>query len=236
MIVFPSTSKIGLILFSKEISCCIADSPRVVLDGLIARSHDDYSSISKLIGRNSAYIQQFIKRGTPRVLNEIDRGVIARYFGIDETLLGAPAHQGKAKGLIQIAIYDLYASAGAGSFQETEAVMGCIGFDRSWLHKLTSSDPARLSLIRVTGDSMTPTLLDGDLVLVDFAVIEAKPRDGIHVVRMGETLHIKRIAAHFRNDHISLTSDNPMYPTWSDLDRQSVYIVGRVLWFGRNLA
>jgi hypothetical protein len=214
----------------------LADGPRAVLDGLIARGNDDYSSISKLIGRNAAYIQQFIKRGTPRVLNEIDRGVIARYFGIEETLLGAPAHQGKTGGLVQIPMYDLDASAGAGSFHDTEAIIGGIGFDRSWLRKLTSSDPASLSLIRVTGDSMTPTLLDRDLVLVDFAIIEATPRDGIHVVRMDESLHIKRIAAHFRNDHISLMSDNPMYPTWRNLDRQSVDIVGRVLWFGRNLA
>jgi phage repressor protein C with HTH and peptisase S24 domain len=73
---------------------------------------------------------------------------------------------------------------------------------------------------------MISTLLDGDLVLVDLAVIDATPRDGIHAPRMGETLHIRRIAAHFRNDHIWLLSDNPMYPTWHDVDRQSVDIVG----------
>jgi hypothetical protein len=76
----------------------LADGPRAVLDGLIARGNDDYSSISKLIGRNAAYIQQFIKRGTPRVLNEIDRGVIARYFGIEETLLGAAAQPRQNRG------------------------------------------------------------------------------------------------------------------------------------------
>jgi hypothetical protein len=99
-----------------------------------------------LIGRNSAHIQQFIKRGTPRVFSKIDRGIIARYFEVDESLLGAPVGQGRAaKGLGQIPIYDLSVSAGAGSFNEAEAVTGYIGFDNRWLRQLTASEPASLS-------------------------------------------------------------------------------------------
>jgi phage repressor protein C with HTH and peptisase S24 domain len=234
---FSSFSKNRIILHFKGKILLLADSPRAVLQGLISRNREDYSSISRLIGRNSAYIQQFIKRGTPRKLAEIDRGILARYFDVDETLLGAPGNWDKAtRRLVQIPVYDLSASAGAGSFNEAEAVTGYIGFDNRWLRQQTASEPTSLSLISVTGDSMMPTLFDGDLVLIDCAVPEPTLRDGIYVVRMGETLHVKRVACAPGKDVISLLSDNPIYPCWTGLKRQSVDIVGRVLWFGRNLA
>ena len=47
---------------------------RESLDRLIKGSpKDGYASISGLLGRNHAYIYQFIKRGTPERLNEVDR-------------------------------------------------------------------------------------------------------------------------------------------------------------------
>ena len=46
------------------------------------------SSLSELLGRNPAYLQQFIKRGTPRKLEEGDRRRLAQFFGVDEVELG----------------------------------------------------------------------------------------------------------------------------------------------------
>jgi hypothetical protein len=60
------------------------------LDDLIRRSGEDYASLSRRIGRNPAYIQQFIKRGVPRRLNEMDRRALARHFNVPESFLGAP--------------------------------------------------------------------------------------------------------------------------------------------------
>ena len=60
------------------------------LDDLIRRSGEDYASLSRRLGRNPAYIQQYIKRGVPRRLNEVDRRTLARYFNVPESFLGAP--------------------------------------------------------------------------------------------------------------------------------------------------
>lgn len=60
------------------------------LDDLIRRAGEDYASLSRRIGRNPAYIQQFIKRGVPRRLNEVDRRALARHFNVPESFLGAP--------------------------------------------------------------------------------------------------------------------------------------------------
>ena len=65
--------------------------PRAVLQRLIDERREDYAGLSRLIGRNAAYIQQYVKRGTPKRLAEQDRRLLARYFGIPENLLGGPA-------------------------------------------------------------------------------------------------------------------------------------------------
>src|SRR3546814_14673076 len=67
---------------------------RTTLDRLIVERGENYSDISRLIGRNPAYIQQFIKRGTPRRLDEEDRRIIAQFLGISEHLLsGLPLRE-----------------------------------------------------------------------------------------------------------------------------------------------
>jgi len=43
---------------------------REELDRLILKGGYGYASISRLLGRNPAYVQQFIKRGSPRKLDE----------------------------------------------------------------------------------------------------------------------------------------------------------------------
>jgi phage repressor protein C with HTH and peptisase S24 domain len=89
--------------------------------------------------------------------------------------------------------------------------------------------------MRIEGDSMMPTLLNGDLVMIDIASMEARLEDGIYAVLTNERLQVKRIAVDPSNDQISLLSDNLLYPSWGGLGRDSVAIVGRVIWFGRSL-
>lgn len=42
------------------------EDARRALDELIQKRGVNYSSISRLLGRNAAYIQQYIRRGSPR--------------------------------------------------------------------------------------------------------------------------------------------------------------------------
>jgi hypothetical protein len=55
---------------------------RALLDDLISSRGETYARISLLIGRNPAYIQQFIKRGSPRALSVTDEATIAAYFDL----------------------------------------------------------------------------------------------------------------------------------------------------------
>lgn len=50
----------------------------------------DLKEISKQLGKNHAYIHQFIHRGSPKRLHPDDRAAISRILQIPETMLGAP--------------------------------------------------------------------------------------------------------------------------------------------------
>jgi len=213
------------------------DEARRALDELIlARKGCTYSGISRLLGRNVSYIQQYIRKGSPRYLDESDRNILARFFGVDERILGAPPHRSSpVVELVQIPVLDVEASAGHGALAEMENKSAQFGFDEGWLRKLTQSKAASLSIIHVIGDSMEPTLNDGDEVMVDLGDGQARLRDGIYVLRMDDALSVKRIAIEPQGRRISVVSDNAAYPSWRGLERRAINIVGRVLWFGRKL-
>ncbi|MCA8896196.1 MAG: S24 family peptidase [Amphiplicatus sp.] len=207
---------------------------RQELDRLIKSRKLRYSAISRLLGRNQTYIQQFIKRGSPRKLEEEDRRTLAAFFGVDEQVLGGPPPL-LSDGFISVPILDVDASAGFGAHAADEHGQARLGFEASWLRRLTNAKAPSLSIIRVMGDSMAPTLHDGDEVLVDASDGAARLRDGIYVMRTDDTLVVKRVALKPGTKAITIASDNAAYPSWHDVDRASIQFVGRVIWFGRTV-
>jgi phage repressor protein C with HTH and peptisase S24 domain len=218
------------------------DDPRTILDQLVRDRGEDYSRLSRLIGRNAAYIQQYIKRGSPRRLSERDRATLAAYFRIDEALLGGPERSSAstvalAQGLTLVPRLDVGASAGPGSLAEDERASATFAFDPRWL-RTVSAQPQQLAIIRVEGDSMAPTLADGDDIMVDPGDAADRLRDGIYVLRRDGVLLVKRMACRVaqRIGLVSIISDNPAYPREDDVAVASLAIVGRVVWAGRRIS
>lgn len=217
----------------------VTDDPRAYLETLIRQNGHDFAALSKMLGKNPAYIQQYIRRGSPKKLDEEDRRRLAEFYGVDERLLGAPAARDfqptgreSADGLLRIRQLQIGASAGPGSLADDEYAQS-MGFAPQWLRRL-GSDPAKLSLIVVDGDSMEPTLGDGDDIMVDHSAATGPLRDGIYVLRMDDVLLVKRLAMG-PSGKLSIRSDNPQYPAWEDISADSVNIIGRVVWTGRRL-
>jgi len=212
----------------------MSSDPRAELERLIQSHGDDYSALSRLVGRNPAYIQQFIKRGSPKNLPERERSILARYYGVEPQLLGAPEEVGGRRDSLKLVPkLAVGASAGAGALADGEALAGKVGFDEQWLRKL-GVEPRNVSLIRVDGDSMQPALNDGDDIMVDKGAALKPLRDGIHVIRIDGVLMVKRLAR-APGGRLSVLSDNPAYPSWPDRDPAEVQVVGRVVWVGRRL-
>jgi len=194
------------------------------------------SSLSELIGRNPSYLQQFIRKGSPRKLEEQDRRKLAEFFGVDEGELGAPedisyvktANRSAKRGeWVDVPRLDVGASAGPGALPQAEGAFDAFRFSRRWLSE-QGLDGAQLSAITVEGDSMEPLLRDGDEILVDRA---PRPfRDGIHVVRLGDSLMVKRVASAGAG-RLALLSQNLAYPP-VEVSADEVKIIGRVVWKG----
>lgn len=217
------------------------------LDDLIRAHGDDYASISRLLGRNPTYVQQFIKRGVPRRLSEEDRRRLAAHFNVPEQSLGGPEIRvgrampaagraaRRADDFVQIAYYDVGASAGPGGFAEDMPAQPSLAFQARFIRELASGSLEALSVIRVQGDSMWPTLSDGDEILVDAHDAAERLRDGIYVLKVDDALLVKRLALNPIGRTLTIKSDNETYPSWPDCDPVTVTIIGRVIWVGRRL-
>lgn len=201
------------------------DQRRALAHAAEARG-ESLSALSRLIGRNAAYLQQFVTRGSPRVLAEADRRKLARYLGISDLALGGPA----AEVLVPVTRVDVGASAGRGRLVEAE-LRGTLLLDPSLLRRLgVRADMA--STIRVEGDSMQPALCDGDEVLVDAARRTVGPRAAIYVFRREGQVAVKRLRA--MGGEVEIVSDNPAFAR-EVVYAQRIDVIGRVVWLHRSL-
>jgi phage repressor protein C with HTH and peptisase S24 domain len=215
------------------------------LDALITSRGEDYASLSRLLSRNASYIQQFIKRGVPRRLSESDRRILAGHFGIAEHLLGGPQGESRAimsrpglarapEDFVLIPQYQVSASAGPGALPDDERPAASIAFQAGFVRDLSNSALGSLAVLTVEGDSMFPTLANGDQILID-TEDRLSFRDGIYVLRVDDALMVKRLSLNPATRRLTIRSDNDAYPTWPDCDPAAVSVIGRVVWVGRKL-
>ena len=132
-----------------------------------------------------------------------------------------------------VPVFDVEASAGYGSIAEYEPQTTSLAFPPDYLKRLTSSSPRNLAIISVKGDSMEPTLLDHDIVLLDMSKKNLS-YDGLFVLRFDEALHVKRVGRAAKPGRITIISDNVAFPPIT-ADREDIEAVGKVLWYGRKV-
>ncbi|MCA0977950.1 S24 family peptidase [Qipengyuania flava] len=212
-------------------------SDRARLVEMTEKSRTSLASLSAMLGRNPSYLQQFVRKGSPRKLEEADRRKLAEFFGVDEVELGADPDLQRAGNTRDLQAVDfiavprlaLDASAGPGAFSAEEISFDAFRFSRRWLREM-GLEGADLSAIRVEGDSMEPTLRSGDEIFVDR---NKRSGEGIHVVRIGDTLHVKQVQASAPG-RIALISANEAYAP-IDLAREEVEVIGRVVWKGGRI-
>lgn len=133
-----------------------------------------------------------------------------------------------------IAVQNVEASAGSGSVVGEEYTQYSLAFPPDYLQSITSAPAEHLSIITVKGESMEPTLLHKDIVLLDTSKKDLS-YDGLFVLRFNDALHVKRIGRSPRRDHVTIISDNrALYPP-IEIAMQDVEPVGKVLWYGRKV-
>lgn len=124
-------------------------------------------------------------------------------------------------------------SMGGGSVFEDYPSQGVIPFQREWLRGLMRGRLEELFVARGDGDSMEPTLKDGDIVLIDTAQKDILQQDRIWAVSYGDLGMIKRVRR-LPGGTYQLISDNPNVTPISAFDGE-MHVIGRVIWIGRRI-
>lgn len=207
------------------------------------------TSISVQLGKNPSYLQKFIKEKYPKRLEEEFRKKLAIVLNIDEQELTdrplssplLPAHMTgiqavadsitglfKKKDSVSIAILDVTACCGSGIDNFEENIIGQWNMPLMEYRTIsTTSNPDNVKMIRARGDSMAPTLKDGDWVLADMS-FRSTDSDGLYLIRSSTGLAIKRLQGSIPG-HICIISDNPKYPpqTW---ESGEIQILGKIIY------
>lgn len=131
--------------------------------------------------------------------------------------------------------FNLQAAAGYGSSSEGERPVFSMAFRRYWVQNYLHASARDLSVISVKGDSMEGVLNERDVILVNHA--DTQPRHGLYVLRLNNDLVVKRVQP-LPGGRIQVSSANESYLAFElDLHTlgQDVAIIGRVVWFGRQI-
>lgn len=132
--------------------------------------------------------------------------------------------------------YDVYASCGGGALVGDVTINGDVVFKTSWLKSLTK-DPRNLATVYAQGDSMSPTIQDGQVLLIDTSSVDPISSK-IYIICIDGQLYIKRLINVF--DGWIMRSDNPDKDTYPDVKLSSekitkIDIQGQVRWRGGEL-
>lgn len=144
---------------------------------------------------------------------------------------GVPALPG---GFIMVPRYDVQASAGGGAVIHSELIVDYLAFRLEWVSRM-GLNQQQLALIEVHGDSMEPALYNNDLILIDLRASELSV-NGIYAIQHRGHLLVKRVQVKL-DGTVIIKSDNPAYEpeVLGPDEADSLVVVGRVVWFGRQM-
>jgi phage repressor protein C with HTH and peptisase S24 domain len=208
---------------------------RIRLCAEIAGSGDELSRLTSIPRRTLEYYL------TGQRELKVARCVeIAKAVGVDvgwlatgegDRIKGLPAQSSADDKYAYVPLYDACCSAGHGSWSDGAKVLTMLAFTAYSLRK-QGLEPAKLSAIRVDGDSMEGLLSDGDTVMIDHArnVLEG---EAIYVIRLDDHLYAKRLQRQF-DGSIQIISENKAYRDMVVPKEQlnDLQIIGRVVWAG----
>ena len=217
---------------------------------LLAESRSNLRTASLALGRNESYLHQFIRRGTPRVLAEDDREILAEHLGCSPELF---RHDRRArlaarrkpppdgphsppKGYSAVPEIDVRAAAGTGAWNdELEEIKEAWLFADPLIRHEFRARPDDLRMITVDGVSMEPLFSSGDRILIDVSRKVPVP-PGIFVIWDGMGLVAKHIehVPHSDPPTVVLKSLNPEYDSY-ERPVDEVHIVGKAIWVSRKL-
>ena len=214
------------------------DPVREALKEKLWKAGVSLAEASLAIGRNKAYLQQYLARGMPRVLSFQDSEALGDLLGCDpaalrhETLPApkpwtGPKRRRTAGACVpEVAVE---AAAGAGAWNDDFVhEKARWRLPEAMVRHEGDATPEALRILKVRGNSMEPELREGDRLVVDTA--RTVPAAGeLFVLWDGTGLVVKRVETLTAEGMLRLASAHPDYPPY-ERPADEVHVVGKVLW------
>jgi SOS-response transcriptional repressor LexA len=173
------------------------------------------SELAERLGVSRQVVNGWVKgRSTPRDPHQVAElakvlkcSVSYLIYGIREASDEDQADDGE---YVSIPCFDAKASCGVGIHNDDVQMVKLIKVALSWLRShVRSGSFDHLEIVTSSGDSMSPTIQDGDLVIIDTAEREIHS-DRVYCLIVDSELYIKRVQR--MPGGIRLLSDNNRYP------------------------
>lgn len=149
-----------------------------------------------------------------------------------------PAYQDQAArdDLVYVRQVDIRYAMGDGAAIDEYPETTLVPFNLGFLQTISRAPTDRLFLASGHGNSMEPTLLKDDLLLIDSTETRLGLGDLIWALEYAGAGYIKRLRTVKREGRVRILilSDNPNVPP-EEADPEDVRIVGRVIWVGRRV-
>lgn len=211
------------------------------------------NSLSLKIGKNSTYLFHFIKRHSPKRLDETSRRQLAHILQVDEQSLcdfQLPSSlfqdklssisnilnfsRDKNSGLVAVDVIDMKGSH-RGRFEAIKNnIIGQEFMTPEVFAIYSSSAPKQIKIIKAAGEAMSPTINPEDMVWIDTSY-KTPSSDGIYLVNTASDAIFRRIQLNPFDNSVELSADNPAYKNFSLNEDASLDICGKVLFVLKKL-
>lgn len=208
------------------------------------RGNDTQKEFAKNLGFSSSYLSEVesgktkpslqllvnISQFTKYSLHWLLTGEGAMFIESSESMV----REGSAfyRVLSQFAFVPKFALEDGKEMEVKETERERYAFGQKWLD--AKGNMKDLVLIEARGDSMDPTVADGDIVLIDRSKKQVAAGT-IYALRTKNAVMVKRLQP-IGATRIKVMSDNKLYESYEiDLESEDMEIIGQVIWIGREL-
>lgn len=200
---------------------------------LIMQQFGSVADLARAVGVSDNAIYKWVSgRGQPSMVSLVNLARAARvsveWLATGREASTRDARDSEAGEYVYLPRHSVRAQAGRITMQSTQ-IVDHLALKSKWLSQRLGAEAKSLLLVEAVGDAMSPTIDEGDVVLVDLRELRYR-HDAIYALRAGGEITIKRVQRH-PDGKLIVRSDNPKYEP-AVVAPDSITIIGRVIWVG----
>lgn len=207
------------------------DPKRAYLDKIIKRKGESYRSVSVLLGRNEAYIQQYIYRTSPKNLNVEDALRIADYFDVPFASLFGP----QADEFAEITNIRVPFCSDSSSYVSVDHLENYVECNPILFGDIDLRDGS-FFLLRIEGHDKSPVIDTGGIALVRLMSIAWPETSGMYAIKVDGELVVRQVTSQAGVGYVIVWGDGPSYSGLAEKKINIDRVVGQVVWAANTLA